>query len=410
MQIMEFKMKRNVVGILAVAVFVVFFTGCKTAQEIPAPEYDKPLPPGAHALRKITDPSMIPNLTIACYELAELRDAVDNSLSYLSKPSSKQFFPSNEITHERAVASLRALGRLLDDGLYGKELDTAIRSRFDFYQSVGCDDRGTVLFTGYYTPIFDGSLQPSDRFKYPLYKQPGDLIKDDKGNTVGQKLPDGSVIKYPARREIDQSGALKGTEIAWLADPFEVYIAHVQGSAIIRQPNGELVTLGYAANNGYDYVSVGKKMIDDRLVPKEGLSLKAMIDYFKAHPDKIDHYINQNPRYVFFQLADGNPRGCLNEEVIPFRSIATDKSIYPRASMVFMQTVLPRPVAGTVRKAPFTGFVLDQDAGGAIRAPGRCDVYMGTGDQAGQMAGQVYEEGKLYYLFIKPGFMGPYLQ
>ncbi|MHC4551214.1 MAG: MltA domain-containing protein [Planctomycetota bacterium] len=403
-------MKRNIAGVLICAVLMVIFTGCKTAEEIPAPEYDRPLPPGAHALRKITDPSMIPNLTIACYELANLRDGIDNSLSYLSKPSSKQFFPSNDITHERAVASLRALGRLLDDGLYGKELDAAIRSRFDFYQSVGCDDRGTILFTGYYTPIFDGSLKPSARFKYPLYKQPADLIKDDKGNTLGQQLADGSVVKYPPRREIDLSGALKGTEIAWLADPFEIYIAHVQGSAIIRQPNGELVTLGYAANNGHDYVSVGKKLIDDRMVPSEGMSLKAMIDYFKRNPSKIDHYINQNPRYVFFRLAEGNPRGCLNEEVIPFRSIATDKSIYPRASMVFMKTVLPRPIAGSVRKAPFTGFVLDQDAGGAIRAPGRCDVYMGTGDQAGRMAGQVYEEGKLYYLFIKPGFMGPYLQ
>ncbi len=403
-------MKRNLLFSLILLISLAL-VGCKVAEEVPEkPDYDKPLPPGAHALRKITDPSMIPNLTIACYELSNLRDGIDNSLSYLSKPSSQQFFPSNDITHERAVASLRALGRLIDSGLYGKELDTAIRSRFDFYQSVGCDNKGTVLFTGYYTPIFDGSLTPTSRFKYPLYKQPADLVKNEKGDTLGQKLPDGSMIPYPARREIEQAGALRGTEIAWLADPFEAYIAHVQGSAIIRQPNGELVTLGYAANNGHDYVSVGRKMIDAGLVPAEGLSLKAMIDYFKSHPDQTDRFINQNPRYVFFRLAGGNPRGCLNEEVIPFRSIATDKSIYPRASLVFMETVLPRPVAGTVRKAPYTGFVLDQDAGGAIRAPGRCDVYMGTGDQAGQMAGQVYEEGKLYYLFIKPGLMGPYLQ
>lgn len=402
-------MKRKLLKLLLLAL-ITFVVGCKTAQEIEAPQYDKPLPPGANALRKITDPSMIPNLSIACYELANLRDGIDNSLSYLSKPSSKQFYPSNGISHEQAVASLRALGRLLDSGLYGRQLDTAIRSRFDFYQSVGCDDKGTVLFTGYYTPIFEGSLEPSARYKYPLYKQPADLVKNDKGDTLGQKMPDGSLIKYPARREIDQSGALQGTEIAWLADPFEVYIAHVQGSAIIRQPNGELVTLGYAANNGYDYVSVGRKMIDDNLVPAEGMSLKAMINYFRSNPDKIPHYINQNPRYVFFRLADGNPRGCLNEEVIPFRSIATDKSIYPRASVTFIKTALPRPVAGTVRKAPYSGFALDHDAGGAIRAPGRCDVYMGTGDQAGQMAGQVYEEGNLYYLFLKPGLMGPYMQ
>ncbi|MHC4233077.1 MAG: MltA domain-containing protein, partial [Planctomycetota bacterium] len=193
-------------------------------------------------------------------------------------------------------------------------------------------------------------------------------------------------------------------------DPFEVYIAHVQGSAILRTPGGEQVTLGYAATNGHEYKSVGSQMMADGLVPSEGLSLKAMIDYFKSNPQQTDKYVNQNPRYVFFRTDSGNPRGCLNEPVIPMRSIATDKSIYPRASLAVVKTKLPRVIGGTVRKGAYTGFALDQDAGGAIRAPGRCDVYMGVGDQAGQMAGQVYEEGKLYYFFIKPSMMGPYLK
>lgn len=401
-------MKYKSLFLLVLSVFLVL-TGCKTAQEIEAPQYDKPLPPGAHALRKITDPSMIPNLTFACYEIKDLREGIHNSLSYMSKPSSKQFFPMADITHDRAVASLNAMDQLLESGLYGRELDAAIRSRFEFYQSVGCDGMGTVLFTGYYTPIFDGSMEPSDKFKYPLYKQPRDLAKNDKGEILGQKLPDGSVRLYPDRRQIEESGMLKGQEIAWLADPFEAYIAHVQGSAILRTPDGKRVTLGYAATNGHDYKSVGRQMIADGLVPSEGLSLKAMIDYFKANPQQIDKYVYQNPRYVFFRTDSGNPRGCLNEPVIPMRSIATDKSIYPRASLAFLKTRLPRPAGDTINKASYTGFALDQDAGGAIRAPGRCDVYMGVGDRAGKMAGQVYEEGKLYYLFVKPGLMGTYL-
>ena len=385
-------------------------TGCKTAQEIPAPQYDKPLPPGAHALRRITDPSMIPDLTIACYDLKDLRDAIDNSLSYLSKPSSKQFFPCGEITHDRAIASLKALGQLLDNGLYGKQLDTAIRSRFDFYQSVGCDDRGTVLFTGYYTPIFDGSLRPSDKFKYPLYKQPADLVKNEKGDILGQKLANGSLVPYPTRAQIDSSGMLKGTEIAWLDNPFEVYIAHVQGSAIIRQPDGKLVTLGYAATNGHEYNSIAQKMLQDGIFQAEGMSLKAMIDYFQANPQQVSKYTNLNPRYTFFRLDEGNPRGSLNEQVTAFRTIATDKSIYPRACIAFLKTMLPRPVGNEVRKKAYTGFALDQDTGGAIRAPGRCDVYMGIGDKAGQMAGQTYEEGQLFYLILKPGLTGSYVK
>ncbi|MEN8126561.1 MAG: MltA domain-containing protein [Planctomycetota bacterium] len=383
--------------------------GCKTAQEIPAPEYDRQLPPGAHALRKITNPAMIPDMTFACYELNDLREGIHNSLSYLSKPSSKQFFPMADITHERTVASLCAMAQLLDSGLYGKKLEQEIRNRFEFYQSVGCDNRGTVLFTGYYTPIFEGSFKPGGKYKYPLYKQPKDLVKNDKGEILGQKLADGSVQPYPDRREIDQSGMLKGQEIAWLTDPFEVYIAHVQGSAILRTPDGKQVTLGYAATNGHEYNSVARQMINDRVVPAEGMSLKAMIDYFKTHPEQVEKYVYQNPRYIFFRTDSGNPRGCLNEPVIPMRSIATDKSIYPRAALSIIKAKLPRPVGSMVRKAVYTGFALDQDAGGAIRAPGRCDVYMGVGDQAGQMAGQVYEEGRLYYFFIKPGMMSPYL-
>ena len=76
----------------------------------------------------------------------------------------------------------------------------------------------------------------------------------------------------------------------------------------------------------------------------------------------------------------------------------------------FLKTRLPKAIGDSITKNAFTGFVLDQDAGGAIRAPGRCDVFMGIGDTAGKMAGQVYEEGQLYYLFLKPGLMGSYLK
>lgn len=383
--------------------------GCRTARELEAPQYDRPLPPGQYALRKITDPAMIPDITIACFETTDLRKAIDHSLSYLSKPSSKQFFPMGDITHDQAIASLRAMGDLLDQGLRGKDLQSAILARFDFYQSVGCDDRGTVLFTGYYTPIFDGSLKADGRFKYPLYNQPQDLVKGPEGEILGRKTSGGMLVPYPSRMEIDKSGLLKGQEAAWLSDPFEVYIAHVQGSAKLRLPDGKLMTFGYAANNGHEYNSVAQEMIRDGLVSASGMSLKAMIDYFKAHPHLVNEYISRNPRYVFFRIEEGDPRGSLNEPVIAMRTIATDKSIYPRACLGFVKTVLPRPIGAGVTKAPYTGFVLDQDTGGAIRAPGRCDVYMGVGDQAGRMAGQVYEEGQLYYLFLKPTMIQSHL-
>jgi len=283
----------------------------------------------------------------------------------------------------------------------GRELNRAIRERFDVYTTVGCDYKGTVLFTGYYTPIFEGSLEPTARFRYPLYSQPGDLVKGQDGAILGRRLDNGQIVGYPSRREIERSGMLTGNEMVWLSDPFEVYVAHVQGSAKVRTPDGQLVTVGYAANNGHEYNSVAEELIRDGKITSEDMSLTAMMDYFKRHTTEISRYVQRNPRYVFFQANDGEPRGSLNEQVIPMRTIATDKSIYPRAALTFLSTTLPRVTSGRVVKRAFTGFALDQDTGGAIRAPGRCDVYMGQGDLAGQMAGQVREEGRLYYLFVK---------
>lgn len=160
------KLQGLVLCVAAGMLGMLLFTGCKTPQVVEEPDYYRQLPPGQFALRKITDPAMIPDIKFACYNTMDLRRAIDNSLSYLSKPSSRQFFPSNGITHDHAVASLRAFGELLDQGLVGPSLEQAIKARFDFYQSVGCDDRGTVLYTGYYTPIFDGSLTQSDRYRY----------------------------------------------------------------------------------------------------------------------------------------------------------------------------------------------------------------------------------------------------
>jgi membrane-bound lytic murein transglycosylase A len=184
---------------------------------------------------------------------------------------------------------------------------------------------------------------------------------------------------------------LAGHELVWLSDPFEVYIAHVQGSAKIRMPGGQTETVGYAAHNGWEYQGIVQKMIADGKLSNQSINLKAMMDYFKAHPDEVDLYVNQNPRFVFFRSEPGDPRGSLNEPVIPFRTIATDKAIYPRAMFAFVSADL----AGSI------GFVLDQDTGGAIRAAGRCDVYMGVGDAAAELAGGTYREGRLYYLFIK---------
>jgi membrane-bound lytic murein transglycosylase A len=261
-------------------IFVTFMIGCQKSQIIVHSEqlaqepqkliperqklekYSKQLAPGELALRKITDPTEIPDFTAACYDLSNLKIAINNSLNYLKKPSSKQFFPYDNIQHKQAEDSLKVFVKLIDSGYRGAQLNTFIRDHFDVYTSVGCDDKGTVLFTGYFTPIFDGSKESSKRFKYPLYSSPEDLVKNSDGITLGRRIGDG-IAPYPTRAEIESSGMLKGKEIMWLGDPFEVYIAHAQGSAKIRQPDGSISGIGYVANNGHEYKSVAQQMVAD---------------------------------------------------------------------------------------------------------------------------------------------------
>jgi membrane-bound lytic murein transglycosylase A len=398
---------KKIVLVVELVLIVLFSASCQKPKRrveklAEKPQYDKPLPPGQLALRKITNPADIPDFTFACYDLLYLKSAAARSLNYLSKPSSKQFYPYGEITHERAVNSLKAFIELLDsNNLRGRQLNDAIREKFDVYISVGCDDKGTVLFTGYYTPIFDGSLTRTDKFQYPLYKQPPDLVKGPKGEIVGRRGANGQIEPYPSRKILEVSGSLMGQELVWLGDPFEVYIAHVQGSAKIRLPDGKLFGVGYTASNGHDYKSLSKAMVEQGKISADQMSLSAMIDYFKKHPDEVAPCTQLNPRFVFFMEEKGEPRGSLNEEVTTLRTIATDKSIFPPANLTFISTRLPFEKDGVISDRPYTGFAFDQDTGGAIRAAGRCDVYMGIGDKAGKLAGRTYQEGRLYYLFVK---------
>jgi len=388
---------RQGIGIGLLVLTAGVLVGCKTTVVETQTQYDRPLPPGQLALRKITDPNEIPDFTTAWHNLDGLKPAIANSLNYLSKASSQQYFPYGDINHDQAVKTLETFLTLADSGVRPSELNGLIHAHFDVYMSVGWDDQGTVLFTGYYTPIFDGSFERTERFQYPLYKMPADLVKGPDGQTLGRQDASGNMTRYPARAEIEASGMLQGKELIWLGDPFESYIAHVQGSAKLRMPDGELVTVGYAATNGYEYDSVAQALIADGKVLSDRMSLATMIDYFKRHPDEVDRYTQRNPRFVFFRISQETPHGSLNEPVTPMRTIATDKSIFPRAGLAFISTTLPE-IGGTVS---YQGFMLDQDTGGAIRAPGRCDVYMGQGDEAGQLAGRTYQEGHLYYLFLK---------
>jgi membrane-bound lytic murein transglycosylase A len=367
------------------------------------PDYARPLGPGELALRRIS-PEEYPDFSRGFDRRDDLIRAVEYSLQYLAKPSSRRYFPYGEITHEQAVASLREFLRVLRAARDAADFDRLIRERFDVYRSVGFDGRGTVYYTGYYTPIFDGRKTRDGRFRFPLYRLPPDLLKDDEGQCLGRKLPDGRTVpRYLTRREIEEHGVLRGHELAWLKDPFEAYVITVQGSARLRLADGSLWELGYAGNNGHDYTPVSAAMISDGAIQADELSLQTLLRYFREHPADVPRYTWRNDRYVFFKEARGGPFGSINVPVTPYRSIATDKQVFPRACLAFLDTTVPIiDPDNQVRSKPYAAFALDQDTGGAIRAAGRCDIFMGIGPSAEAIAGRTGAEGMLYYIFLKP--------
>lgn len=387
--------------VFCLAVLSAMVTGCpKPVNPVPQPEippdYDWVLPPGQFGLRKI-DPSQYPKFGDGWTRAKgiDLRRAVQYSIDYMHKPSSKKSYPLGPITHAQVLAGLDQFLKLLDFADSPEALDKLIRDNFDVYMSVGCDNKGKVLFTGYYSPIFDGSLERTDKFTIPLYRLPKDIQKDDEGNPVGGP--------WRTREEIEKGGLLAGNEIAWLGDRFEAYVLTVQGSGFIRLPDGTLFEIGYAGNNGHEYTPIRKMMVADGKVDRYKVTLDSMIKYFKEHPEDLDRYLYLNKRYVFFQETKGGPYGWMNAPVTKYHSLATDKQIFPRGALAFVDTYVPdeKSVNGMPRR--FRNFALDQDRGAAIRAPGRCDIYMGVGDEAGKLAGFTFSEGKLYYLIGREG-------
>jgi membrane-bound lytic murein transglycosylase A len=383
--------------------------GCRWLGCRKKPEYSKPLPPGQMALRKLTDPKDYPDFGSGFRNRDGLVEAINHSLEYYAKPSSQEFFPYLDISHARAVNTLEAFKAVLNNAKDSADLHRIICERFDVYISIGCDDKGTVLFTGYCTPIYKGSLKPTADFRYPLYKLPADLVKKPDGTPVGRRTPGGEIVPYYTRGEIETKQILAGKklELVWLGDPLEAFIVHVQGSARIELTDGSELCVGYHGKTDRPYTSMGLSLVADKKIHADDLSLQAIIEYFKKYPHELKSYMYKNACYVFFIKGEGGPFGSLNCPVIPYRSVATDKAVFPRGLITYAVTKVPKmQTRDKVTLEPFYSFALDQDTGGAIRSAGRCDIYMGIGPDALLLAGRTRAEGKLYYLAVKESGTG----
>jgi membrane-bound lytic murein transglycosylase A len=380
---------------LASVVIACALAGCRTT-----PDYTRPLPAGWPALLPLAPGEPRPDLGPQWYERDELLPALELSIDWTRRPHAERFFPVEGISHAHALASLERFREILTESEGPADFAQHLEREFTVYKSAGWDGRGGgVLFTGYFTPILEGALAAGARYRWPLYALPPDLAKGPEGEILGRRLPDGSLEPYPTRRAIEAGSLLagQGLELVWLADPLDAFIAHVNGSAFVRLEDGSLLRLGYAGKNGQEYTSLGQELIADGELEPDQLSLPSIRAWAAEHPERLQEYMQRNASYVFFTPIDGNPRGSLNVEVTAGRSLATDKTLFPRGALVFVDTQLPDDGG---RGVPYERFLLDQDTGGAIRTAGRGDIYLGVGDEAGRLAGRTKAEGQLYYLFL----------
>lgn len=345
----------------------------------------------------------------------DLGKAVRGSLDYYRKvpPDTVFLFGSERATALDMILTLQNFLLIVENSsLSDQEKAERIRKGFDLYQSIGSNSSGKVLFTGYYEPTLSCRMAPGSAFRYPLYRKPDDIIEVDlalfgsgfpKSKLLG-RLDGKRIVPYYSREEIDQKNALarKDLEILWCSDPVDIYFLQVQGSGKVDLGDGTILSVLYDGANGRPYKGAGSYLINAGIIPKEEMSMQMIRQYLRDNPDQIVPVLNQNPSYVFFRLESGPSVGNIGVPLTPGRSIATDSRLFPKGAIALIVTEKPVVENGAIREwTRFSRFVVNQDTGGAIKGPGRVDLFWGQGPEAEISAGYMQQEGNLYFLVRK---------
>lgn len=260
------------------------------------------------------------------------------------------------------------------------------------------------LITGYYEPVYPGSLEADAQHPVPVYGVPADMISvqldslypELKGKRLRGRL-DGQVLRpYDDAATIQRQG-IDAPVVAWMRDPMDLQFLQIQGSGRLQLDSGRQLRVGYADQNGHPYRPVGRWLVEQGLLKKEEVSMGRIRDWAVANPQRVPELLASNPSYVFFSLRPDStegPRGSLNVPLTAGYSVAIDRKVIPLGSLLWLSTTRPdgRPVVRPVAA---------QDTGGAIAGEVRADLFWGTGAEAGELAGNMKQEGQLWLLWPK---------
>jgi len=261
--------------------------------------------------------------------------------------------------------------------------------------------------TGYYEPLVRASRQRTGAYQWPLYAVPDDMLTIDLGSQypelagkrVRGKLEGKRVVPYDSRAEIERPGR-QPDALVWVDDPVDAFFLQVQGSGRAELPGGRIVRLAYADQNGHQYASIGRWLVDKGELTLAQASMQNIREWARRNPSRVQEMLNANPSVIFFKeepvhVAGEGPRGAFNVPLTAEHSIAVDPQFVPLGSPVMLSTTYP----GTGQ--PLNRLVFAQDTGSAIKGAGRADFYWGFGEEAGAIAGRMKQEGRMWVLWPK---------
>lgn len=296
----------------------------------------------------------------------------------------------------------QAAGMPTNDAIQGY-----FKQYFSAYKTTNVDGSDTGMITGYYEPLLKGSRSRSAQYPNPLYAAPNDMItveldslfpelkfKRVRGRLVGNKL-----VPYYSRAEIETDASpLKGREFIFIDDIIDVFFLQIQGSGLVQLDNGEQVHVGYADQNGHQYNSIGRLLVERGELTLAQASMQGIKNWARNNLAKLRELLNSNPSYVFFrELPAGlpGPLGALGVPILAERTVAVDPKFIPLGAPVFLSTTEPNSTK------PLKRMMMAQDTGGAIKGGVRADFFWGAGPDAGAKAGAMKQSGKIWVFLPK---------
>ena len=279
--------------------------------------------------------------------------------------------------------------------------DADARSFFEQHFETVRVGEGSAFATGYFEPEIAGSRTRAPGYEVPVYRRPPDLVEADlglfsdewKGKRIRGRVEAGKFVLYHDRAAIED-GALAGRnlEIAWAADPIELFFLQIQGSGRLRLPDGGVMRIGYDTQNGRDYTAIGRVMRERGIFQPGQATMQGIVDWLRAHPEEGRAIMRENKSYVFFrELTGPGPLGALGVPVTGRATVAADPKFVPLGAPVWLD----------VDAQVADGLWIAQDTGGAIKGANRFDTFWGAGDEARTIAGGMSSRGGAFLLLPK---------